>query len=729
MIQRTFLSLMLLVALVPRATGQQPPQRPPTEPPKPATAQPQNPTEVESQDVVKITTSLVQVDAVVTRDGKQVTDLKPEEFQLFEDGKPQTITNFSYISNVVSASANIAATPVSKQTPTSKDKTGAPVVPPAVRPHDVRRTIALVVDDLGMSVQSISIARDQARKFVREQLQPNDLVAIIHTSGDVGSLQQFTTDKRMLFSAIDRLRWYPCSRTGVHVFAPLGSSTVPQELPCGSSQNIKGTLQALRFIVEGMKDLPGRKSLVLLSDQLPVETQEPATVTLTPGDGDLADDRTNYRGQLKKVAELAIRASVVIYSVDTRGLAYTGITAADDFKGLSPTVSARDITNRINSTLSSRSMAMIAGREGSDLMARQTGGFMIRNSNDFGLKKIAEDQNGYYLLAYRPTGETFNRKFHHLKVIVKGRGLTVRTREGFFGVGEESEKPVELTAGDQLKKALLSPFGSNEITVRLTTMFTNFDNGSLLRSLLFIKAQDLVFVDEPDGGHKATFDLGIILFGENGRVADQQSRLITLRLHNDTYQSALRNGIVYSLDTPLKQAGAFQFRIALRDQGSSHIGSAGQFIQIPNVADGRLALSGLVVLKDIPDKPENANANQQAEQDAISSGPAVRQFRQSDKLIFAYSIYNAQPDAATHLPQLTTQMRIFRDGKPVFTGTPAAIEVVPQSDLKRVPSVGRLQVGTEFPPGEYVLQIIVTDKLAKDKQQIASQWIDFEVVK
>jgi VWFA-related protein len=723
MIQRTYLSLMLLVALVPRATGQQPQQRPATEPPKPPATQPQNQREADPQDVVKITTNLVQVDAVVTKDGKQITDLKSEDFQLFEDGKPQTITDFSYISNVSAVPSNVAAAPP------AKDKNAAPVIPPAVRPHDVRRTIALVIDDLGMSFQSIALARNQARKFINEQTQPNDMVAIIHTSGEVGALQQFTTDRRMLYSAIDRLRWYPCSRAGVYVFAPFGSPKVPWELPCGSSQNIKETLQALRFIVEGMKDLPGRKSLVLMSDQLPVETQDPGTTTLTPGDGDLSDIRTNYTAQLKKVAELAIRASVVIYAVDTRGLAYTGITVADDFKGLSDRVSARDLTNRINSTLSSRSMAMITGREGSDLIARQTGGFMIRNSNDFGLKKIAEDQNGYYLIGYRPSDETFNRKFHHLKVTVKGHGLAVRTREGFFGVGEESEKAGELTAGDQMKKALMSPFGDNDIAVRLTTMFTNFDNGSLLRSLLFIKAQDLVFVDEPDGGHKATFDLGIILFGENGRVADQQSRLITLSLHNDTYQSALRNGIVYSLDTPLKQAGSFQFRIALRDQGSSRIGSAGQFIQIPNVANGRLALSGLVVLKDVPDKPESPNANQQAEQDAISSGPAVRQFLQSDKLIFAYSIYNAQPDAATHLPQLTAQTRIFRDGKLVLTGTPAAIEVPPQSDLKRVPSLGRLQLGTEFPPGEYVLQVMVTDRLAKEKQQIASQWIDFEVVK
>src|SRR2546430_10942166 len=136
-------------------------------------------------------------------------------------------------------------------------------------------------------------------------------------------------------------------------------------------------------------------------------------------------------------------------------------------------------------------------------------------------------------------------------------------------------------------------------------------------------------------------------------VADQQSRLITLRLHNDTYQSALRNGIVYSLDTSLKLPGAFQFRIALRDQSSARIGSAGQFIQVPNVPDGRLALSGLILLKDIPEKSESPNANPQGAPDAISSGPAVRQFRQGDKLIFAYSVYNGQQDPATHFLQLT----------------------------------------------------------------------------
>src|SRR5207247_5924424 len=99
---------------------------------------------------------------------------------------------------------------------------------------------------------------------------PNCLVAILRTCGELGALQQFTTDKRMLYNAIDRLRWHPCSRAGLYVFAPAGSTATPGDSPCGGSRNINDTLRSLKFIVQGMRDLPGRKSLVLFSDQLPI---------------------------------------------------------------------------------------------------------------------------------------------------------------------------------------------------------------------------------------------------------------------------------------------------------------------------------------------------------------------------------------------------------------------------------------------------------------------------
>ena len=196
----------------------------------------QDPRRDEDQDVVRITTNLVQVDAVVTKDGKQVTDLKPEDFELFEDGRPQTITNFSYISNVVSEPSHLTVASAA-----SKDKTTPPVLPAAAHPHDVRRTIALVIDDLGMSFESMTQVRRQARKFVDEKLEPNDLVAIIRTGGEVGALQQFTTDRRVLYSAIEHIRWNPCSRAGLYVFAPIGSTTPAADSPCGGTRNIRDT--------------------------------------------------------------------------------------------------------------------------------------------------------------------------------------------------------------------------------------------------------------------------------------------------------------------------------------------------------------------------------------------------------------------------------------------------------------------------------------------------------
>ncbi len=742
---KALLSALLLSSLLLPIRGQQPQQSP-----RPSSSPTQQkPSSDEDQDVVRITTNLVQVDVVVTKDGKQVTDLKPEDFEIFEDGKPQRITNFSYISNVPAGASNMAPRPL------PRDKNGPPVVAAAVRPHDVRRTVALVVDDLGMSFESMSQARRQVRKFVDEQLQPNDLVAIIRTGGEVGALQQFTTDKRLLNSALEHLKWNHCSRTGVYVFAPvgspggIGSSSDPNAGPCGG-RVINATLSTLRFVLQGMRDLPGRKSVVVFSDNLPIQQQEPGPLVLgsarpddqSSGSGtdNPFDNSISYLAQLQKIAELAIRASVVIYAVDTRGLQYTGITAADNFSA----TSSRALTNRINATMMNRSRAMWEGQLGADLIARQTGGFLIRNSNDFGLRRVLDDQRGYYLIGYRPGDETFNRRFHHIKARVKGRGLTLRTREGFYGVTEDEARPPEVVARDQMDRALISPFGANDITVRLSSSFANeAASGSLLRSFLYIDPHNLTFIDQPDGWHTVTFDLSVILFGDNGKVVNRQDQTGTLHLKGPACDRAMRDGIVYGLDLPVKQTGTFQFRVAVRDPATSRIGSAGQFIEVPNLRDNRLALSGIVihgsaVLHDRTNTqtpsssataPTAASEPANAADEEISNGPGVRRFHQGSTLVFAYAIYNALVDQVTHQPQLTTQTRVFRDGKLIYDSNPRPFDGSGQRDPQRLTAAAQLQLGPELSPGQYVLQIIVEDSLAKERTRTATQWIDFEVVK
>ncbi len=721
--RRIFLSSLILGSLLVSVGGQQPQQTPsPSAAPKQ-----QNPPRADEQgDVVRITTNLVQVDVVVTKDGKQVTDLKPEDFELSEDGKPQKVTHFSYISNVPAASTNPPAR-------SPKDKV-TPVLPAAVHPHDVRRTVALVVDDLGMSFESIGQARRQIRKFVDEQLQPNDLVAIIRTGGEVGALQQFTTDKRLLHSAIEHLKWNQCSRTGLYVFRPVGSPLLHQgetDAPCALRSQLE-TMRALRFVLQGMRELPGRKSMLLFSDSLPIDNQEPGLQGQDQtGDdqGSSADSTTSYLAQLQKIAELAIRASVVIYAADTRGLQYTGPTAADNITY--PPRNKVTPDQVIGGLMRSRSLALFAGREGGDLISRQTGGFLVRNSNDFGLQRVMDDQQGYYLLGYRPADETFNRRFHHIKARVKRSGFTVRTRAGFYGVTEDEARSPELTPHDELSKALMSPFGSNEITVRLTAFFANDATaGSLLRSFLYLEARDLTFVETADGTHEATFDLSSIMFGDNGKMVGRLDQTAKLRLRGQPYERALREGVVYSFDMPVKSFGSFQFRVAIRDQSSARIGAAGEFVQAPDLRNQRLALSGIVVHNEtnLPGQTA-ANAAAKSEEGDIFAGPAVRQFHQGANLIAVYAVYNALLDQTAHLPRLTAQTRIFRDGKPVFTADPAPLDAQGQTDLQRIFTASRVHLGPELSPGDYVLQIIVEDRLGNEKARVATQWIDFEVVK
>jgi hypothetical protein len=137
-----------------------------------------------------------------------------------------------------------------------------------------------------------------------------------------------------------------------------------------------------------------------------------------------------------------------------------------------------------------------------------------------------------------------------------------------------------------------------------------------------------------------------------------------------------------------------------------------QFVDVPEVKNGRLVLSGIVVSRD----PPLAN-------DA-SSTPAVRIFKPGDAISYAYEILNARNNLDDKT-QLETMLRLYRDGEIVFEGKPAAVNLK-ETDTQRVVMVGRMQL-TRIAPGDYVMQIIAFDSLRKDKNKVATQTIDFTV--
>jgi hypothetical protein len=126
-------------------------------------------------------------------------------------------------------------------------------------------------------------------------------------------------------------------------------------------------------------------------------------------------------------------------------------------------------------------------------------------------------------------------------------------------------------------------------------------------------------------------------------------------------------------------------------------------------------------------QPENDQNKSTVDPDALpNSSPAVRQFKTGMALLYGMAIYNAQIDRATGKPNLKIQVRVFKNGQQLFAGKELPFDSSNQKDLKRLDAGGGVSLGASMSPGEYVLQIIVTD-MAKNKPQIASQWMDFEI--
>jgi VWFA-related protein len=698
MVQR-FVPLALALTL---ALAQTPASRP--QAPADATAQP--------EDVIRITVNLVQVDAVVIdAEGRLVDDLKAADFEIRQDGKQQVITNFSYI-NTRPGQSTIRTAVVSS----GKKNANNPAAPPPVplRTDQVRRTFALVVDDLALAAENVPAVRTALGKFVDQDMQPGDLAAVITTGTGMGALQQFTTDKRLLHTAIDHIKYNSFGRVGPSSFPAIGSGGGGSRTLNAERRSIlnAGSLGAITNIVNGLRDLPGRKTVVLFSEDLHLLA------------GGQVDPRAQE--QLDRLTDAAGRAAVVISSIDPRGLQTLQLSAAD-----SPRNPAR-----AGNIPMQRATQMFYSQDGMVRLAEATGGTFAHDNNDIAgaLHRVVEDSNGYYLIGYHPAAATFDQKtgrplFHKVTVHVKRAGLTVRSRTGFLGHPDAGHRTRSLTPQAELMHAMSSPFAAGGVHVRLTALFSNdAKNGSYIDALLHIDANDLKFEDAPDDRHKAQIDLLSATINENGQLEEPVEKVYTFTLNGDQYKAALRSGLLYRLFHAVKKPGGYQMRVALRDSGTLRIGTASQYIEVPDLSKGRLALSSIEMEDATGALPADGqqSAEGQVRRDNPLGSPAVRSFQPGAQVLYAYQLFNAHLDA-NKKPQLEMETRIFRDGESIYQSAPRAVEGRELGDPAHLLSVGELRMGPTMKPGDYVLQIIVTDKLADEKYRVASQWMDFEV--
>lgn len=648
---------------------------------------------------LRVSVTLVQVDAVVTdRDGRPVTGLTKDDFELFEDGKPRAITHFSFVTG-------------------GSGQSSAPGrnAPAATRAEDVRRIIVLLVDDLQMSFASLPPTREALHKFIDRQMEPGDLVAVLATSGNWGPLNQFTTDKRMLHAAINRVRFSFLGSGQAGGIRSFGLDGDPVEIAQVRGRRFAvGTLGMIRYVTEGMRAMPGRKSLVVFSDGFAIR-QRPGQRQPPPVSVD----------EVRGVTDQVNRSAVVIYSVDARRLAYPGLTAADDVGAMS--------IEEVRQSLDDRATQIHDTQEGLRFLAEQTGGLAHFDNNDInlGLQRMLEDQSRYYLLGFQPAEEDAARmaregKYHRLTIRVKRPGLLVRYRNGFMGEPEGARPSEPRTPEQQLVLALRSPFSGAGVRLRLTPMFALGEKGELiLRALVHIDGSDLSF-SEPDaeGYRGANVNIVSSTSGEDPKAGGTTQRTYTIRARGAPLEKLQREGLVYAIQHQLKKAGAYHMRIAVQDATSGRIGSASRFIEVPDLSKGSLAISE-ISMHDGDLRLGRSQPVSGAGSPEEDPSPAVRVFRRQSPFSFAVIIYNAHIDSATRQPAVSLHARLYRGDQVVWEGKPFPAVLQPGVDPRRIPAGSVLTLGEHTPPGDYVLEMQAVDNAAKGG--VLTQSIDFEL--
>jgi len=711
------------------------------------------------ETVIRLETELVQIDMVVTdKDGKPVGGLRREDFELYEDGKRQTITHFG------AGTSTRPAAWLRSRSAGGAGRTNSGATESAPAEVTSGRYIVLAVDDYHLEAGNLMFTRQALKKFVSDQMVAGDQIALVTTSGVLGMYQQFTNQKKILERAIERLTVQ--NRSTETIFdvpritdyqAELIDRGDPDALELavqeilrsesdmssggpgggrGSAQSnnsldstspraraverarskarmllsmnanfTRATLETLNQVIRSLQPLTGRKMLVLFSDGFY-----------------LGGNHASQIFDMRRITDAATRSGVVIYSIDARGLVASP-PGGDASQPAFNDIQLAGVRTRIE-------MGSIdAKRDGIHALAYDTGGFLVLNTNDLnlGMEKILADNEIYYVLAYEPPESRRDGRFHRIEVKIADRPeLKVRTRKGYFAAEEKPAKKVvaekkndKAPAANQptpeakekeILTGIASLFPLREIPIDIVADYIDTpDRGSLVMISGFIEAKNLD-LRQIKGLQSGQLDLRVIIFDEKGKSIVNYNDQISLNLPPKTAENVRQYGLSYRKFATLNP-GIYQARVAIREESTGKVGSATSWVEIPDLRKKRLSISSVLLSLGGVEGPATSQADQQ---DQLTMNPttAKRRFPQKSKIDFLIFTYNASTSEKSS-PDVVVQAQVYSGSKLVYASPLAKMTITPETDLERIPYAARVDL-KDFGPGEYELRVVAIDRATKE---------------
>ena len=689
---------------------------------------------------------LVRLDVVVTdARGRLVRDLTREDFGVLEDGKPQRITNFMFVGETRSASAPSA-------------KPGAPAESPAEHAGGPGRCIVIVVDDLHLARQDVDRAKEALRGFVDGLVGAEDGVALVTTSGS-GGVPELSLDRAVLRAAINGLSGREA------VVTPAGG---PQMTPVQAELILRGERSALRLAARTMMDqadalfdpsgpravteaahgfAPGdvdpqeraaalevqRQARGILSEALRLSEVTLVRIAgvlraLSPLPGRKlcllvsggflvgAGTSDEQSRQLRQVIDAAGRARAVVYSLDTRGWATNGADAGVVGTGAPP-----GLQERVAGQAEKEFREVLQG------LANDTGGFVVRGTNELagGLRRMLEDRDAYYLVAYEPDNLKHDGRFRKIDVRLPGHpGFAARARNGYLapddrGRAAGSDRP-DATAppagvgapGDldeaEARAALGAPLPPNGIPVGLTADYVDLPPAGP-QAIVQAHVDVAGLRSEVDGGRpRAAVELVGGVYDTTGHpVGPPFGTRYDLALAPAEHQRTVQAGLQYQ-HRSLLEPGRYEVRLIVREPGLAPLGGAAQRVEIPDLREGKLTLSGLFLSASAGTTGSLA-PDGTMDSDALHDAQVRRRFKRSEGLTFQLYVYNVQADEKG-ASDVVLQAQIRSGANVVAASRPQPV-TLRQKDGVPLPQSNGMSL-EDLAPGHYALRVVVVDRKA-----------------
>jgi VWFA-related protein len=589
------------------------------------------------QPTFRVQVEAVELDASVTdARGNVVTDLTIDDFEILENGRPQTITSFGLV-NIPRVRAErplFAANAIEPDVQSNNQGDG--------------RLYVIALDQV--TGAQILRTRRFVRRFLEQYFAPNDLGAVVFLGrADHSKAQGLTNSPRLLLQSVDAFSGGfgsdPAPTPAIP--APPGGASTPPLPPSNFNPErnlqLREAMSSFRQIVEYMATVHGKRKALLLfsqgyaSDIFRVVDYRGGTLSLAEED-------------LHRAITVATRNNVVIYPIDPRGLTEEGGLAESE------TGPSTDPDARLGAAF-----ARLEARQSLTTLATATGGFALQSSNSFenAFDRIVQENSTYYVLGFTSTNDRRDGRYRKLDVRVKRPGLIVRGRAGYMAPlrNERPPEPAKPPANVSVAvaDALRSTVAVNGLPIRaFAAPFKGASRDATVVMAVEVDATQLGLV-EKDGTHVGTLDVTYFSMDMKNKFYPGQTQTARLTLRPDTYQHVMKTGIRMMVETTLP-AGRYQVRIAAGNR-ETKAGSVVYDLDVPDFTKEPLIMSGVVIGSSATSQIMTVNGKTAFMSTLPGNVTSTRVFDAGDTLGIYVEAYENLGDATPHTVDLTAELR------------------------------------------------------------------------